>query len=162
MQKVAGGHNCWLSSPQACADILTTWISNWAGGGSGSSAGTQIQLTAPPSQTVGATKVFPADATLFSTTVYPVVQKYCARCHSDTAATPQSPYFASGNVTEAYLAAQPEIDLNTPTNSTFFLRLAQQSQGAVVAKIGNTVVLATANASKDVREGIDFFPLTCD
>jgi len=41
-------------------------------------------------------------------------------------------------------------------------RLAQQSQGAVVAKIGNTVVLATANASKDIREGIDFFPLTVD
>jgi polyribonucleotide nucleotidyltransferase len=32
----------------------------------------------------------------------------------------------------------------------------------VVAKIGNTVVLATANAAKDVREGIDFFPLTVD
>ena len=127
VQKVAGGHNCWLSSPQACADILTTWISNWAGGGSGSSAGTKIKLTAPPSQTVGATKVFPADATLFSTTVYPVVQQYCSRCHSDTAATPQSPYFASGSVIEAYLAAQPEIDLNTPTNSVFYLRLAQQS-----------------------------------
>ncbi|MDQ1399291.1 MAG: polyribonucleotide nucleotidyltransferase, partial [Acidimicrobiaceae bacterium] len=40
--------------------------------------------------------------------------------------------------------------------------LAQQSQGAVVAKIGDTVVLATANAAKDVREGIDFFPLTVD
>ena len=95
VQKVGGGHNCWLSSPQACADILTTWISNWAGGGSGSTAGTQIKLTAPKSHTVGATKVFPADATLFSTTIYPVVQQWCARCHSDTAATPQSPYFAS-------------------------------------------------------------------
>ena len=40
--------------------------------------------------------------------------------------------------------------------------LAQQSQGAVVARIGETVVLATANAAKDVREGIDFFPLTVD
>jgi len=40
--------------------------------------------------------------------------------------------------------------------------LAQQSQGAVVATIGKTVVLATANAAKDVREGIDFFPLTVD
>ena len=127
VQKVGGGHNCWLSSPQACADILTTWISNWAGGGSGSTAGTQIKLTAPPSQTVGATKVFPADATLFSTTIYPVVQQWCSRCHSDTAATPQSPYFASSSLTEAYLAAQPEIDLNTPTNSVFYLRLAQQS-----------------------------------
>ena len=41
-------------------------------------------------------------------------------------------------------------------------RLAQQSQGAVVAQIGDTVLLATANAAKDVREGIDFFPLTVD
>jgi polyribonucleotide nucleotidyltransferase len=40
--------------------------------------------------------------------------------------------------------------------------LAQQSQGAVVARIGDTVVLATANAEKTVREGIDFFPLTVD
>src|ERR1700759_1780105 len=40
--------------------------------------------------------------------------------------------------------------------------LAQQSQGAVVARIGDTVVLATANAATSVREGIDFFPLTVD
>jgi polyribonucleotide nucleotidyltransferase len=41
-------------------------------------------------------------------------------------------------------------------------RLAQQSQGAVVGCIGETVVLVTANAAKGVREGIDFFPLTVD
>ena len=41
-------------------------------------------------------------------------------------------------------------------------RLAQQSQGAVVAQLGDTVVLATANAASGVREGIDFFPLTVD
>src|SRR3984893_8256114 len=41
-------------------------------------------------------------------------------------------------------------------------RLAKQSQGAVVARIGDTMVLATANAEKNVREGIDFFPLTVD
>ncbi len=41
-------------------------------------------------------------------------------------------------------------------------RLAKQSQGAVVARIGDTMVLATANAEKKVREGIDFFPLTID
>src|SRR3954452_9156943 len=40
--------------------------------------------------------------------------------------------------------------------------LAPQSQGAVVGRIGDTVVLVTANAAKDVREGIDFFPLTVD
>ena len=41
-------------------------------------------------------------------------------------------------------------------------RLAQQSQGAVVAKIGDTVVLVTANAESRTRDGIDFFPLTVD
>ena len=41
-------------------------------------------------------------------------------------------------------------------------KLALQSQGAVVATIGGTTVLATANAATGVREGIDFFPLTVD
>src|SRR5439155_9786213 len=41
-------------------------------------------------------------------------------------------------------------------------KLATQSQGAVVGRIGDTVVLVTANADKGVREGIDFFPLTVD
>ncbi len=41
-------------------------------------------------------------------------------------------------------------------------KFAPQSQGAVVATIGRTTVLATANAAKDVREGVDFFPLTVD
>ena len=127
VQQVAGGHNCWLSSPQACADIMTTWISNWAGGGSGSSAGTQIQLQAPPEVTVGATKVLPADPTLYGTTVYPVVKQWCSRCHSDTAGSPQSPFFASATLAVAYAAAQPFIDLNTTTNSMFYIRLAQQS-----------------------------------
>ena len=41
-------------------------------------------------------------------------------------------------------------------------KLAPQSQGAVVASIGGTTVLTTANAAKDVRPGTDFFPLTVD
>jgi hypothetical protein len=56
-----------------------------------------------------------------------VVQQWCSRCHSDTASTPQSPYFASSNLATAYAAAQPEISLNTPMSSVFYLRLAQQS-----------------------------------
>ena len=40
--------------------------------------------------------------------------------------------------------------------------LAPQSQGSVVARLGDTQVLATANGAKDIREGIDFFPLTVD
>jgi polyribonucleotide nucleotidyltransferase len=40
--------------------------------------------------------------------------------------------------------------------------LAPQADGAVLARLGGTTVLATAVASRGVREGIDFFPLTID
>jgi hypothetical protein len=140
VQKVGGGHNCWLSSPQACADILTTWIRNWAGGGAVSGSGsTQIQLTAPVDQTVGATKQFPADSSLFSSTVYPLLTQFCSRCHSPNASTPQSPYFASSNVDEAYAAAQAKINLNTPTLSRFYVRLATESHNCWATSPGGGV-----------------------
>ena len=41
-------------------------------------------------------------------------------------------------------------------------KLATLADGAVVARIGDTVVLVTSVASKSVREGVDFFPLTVD
>ncbi len=41
-------------------------------------------------------------------------------------------------------------------------KLAGQADGAVVARLGDTVVLATAVMSKEAREGIDFFPLLVD
>jgi hypothetical protein len=126
--KVGGGHNCWLASPQACADILTTWIQNWAGGGGGSASGsTKIQLTAPVDQAVGPTKQFPVDSTLFAGTVYPLLTKFCSRCHSPSATVPQSPYFASSDVSQAYAAAQAKINLNDPPLSRFYVRLATES-----------------------------------
>jgi polyribonucleotide nucleotidyltransferase len=41
-------------------------------------------------------------------------------------------------------------------------KLAGQAGGAVVARAGDSIVLATATASKQPREGVDFFPLTVD
>jgi polyribonucleotide nucleotidyltransferase len=41
-------------------------------------------------------------------------------------------------------------------------KYAAQADGAVVAKIGGTEMLVTATASKKIREGVDFFPLTVD
>ncbi len=41
-------------------------------------------------------------------------------------------------------------------------RIAKQASGAALVTTGETVVLATAVASPDQREGIDFFPLTVD
>ena len=41
-------------------------------------------------------------------------------------------------------------------------KLAKQAHGASVVRIGDNVVLATAVANAEPREGIDFFPLTVD
>src|SRR6202000_141575 len=41
-------------------------------------------------------------------------------------------------------------------------RMAKQASGAALVTQGDSVVLVTAVASPDPREGIDFFPLTVD
>ncbi len=41
-------------------------------------------------------------------------------------------------------------------------RMARQANGAVVVRYGETMVLVTAVASRQPRQGIDFFPLTVD
>ncbi|NNE72178.1 MAG: polyribonucleotide nucleotidyltransferase, partial [Acidimicrobiales bacterium] len=41
-------------------------------------------------------------------------------------------------------------------------KLAGLADGAVVGRLGDTMVLVTATASRRVREGADFFPLTVD
>src|SRR3979411_3414608 len=41
-------------------------------------------------------------------------------------------------------------------------RVAEQANGAVILRQGDTVVLSTAVMAKEPREGIDWVPLTCD
>src|SRR5256714_3448909 len=41
-------------------------------------------------------------------------------------------------------------------------RVAEQANGAVLVRYGDTVILATVVGSNEPREGIDFFPLTVD
>src|ERR1700716_3765118 len=41
-------------------------------------------------------------------------------------------------------------------------RVAEQANGAVILRQGDTVVLSTAVMAKEPRVGIDWFPLTCD
>ena len=41
-------------------------------------------------------------------------------------------------------------------------RMAKQADGACTIQLGGTVVLVTTVCSSEVREGIDFFPLTCE
>ena len=41
-------------------------------------------------------------------------------------------------------------------------KVAEQANGACIVQYGDTVILVTATASKEPREGIDFFPLSVD
>jgi len=129
VQKVAGGHQCWLGSDapslQACATILTTWIENWVSAG-GSVGTRQIELEPPVLKDVGASRSFPGDPALFAATVYPVLEEYCAACHSSSASVPQQPFFADSDIATAYDAAKPKIDLDDPDNSRLVVRLRDE------------------------------------
>ena len=41
-------------------------------------------------------------------------------------------------------------------------KLAKQADGAVVVKMGGTMLLATVVSSKEAKEGVDFLPLTVE
>ena len=125
VQKVSGGHNCWLASAQACGATLTVWIQNWAGT---SAVGSQaIKLQPPPLQDVEPSKIFPASSNAFASLIWqPILVPWCSRCHSDNAQTPQAPYFASANPDEAYAEAQSKINLIDPAQSRFVVRLATE------------------------------------
>ena len=58
--------------------------------------------------------------------------------------------------------ARVEVDLDGRPLSIETGHLARQANAAVVMRAGETVVLVTATMSASPREGIDFFPLTCD
>jgi len=140
--KVGGGHNCWVADPSACAATMLVWIQNWIGAGSSST--TSIKLIAPPVRTPGNSLQFPVDPNAagtngksFANTVYPLLSTYCVGCHTSSSATAQQPYFASSNIQEAYLAAQPKMSLSTAIanpdtapyqdQSRFYERLANES-----------------------------------
>ncbi|HXH07467.1 MAG TPA: polyribonucleotide nucleotidyltransferase, partial [Vicinamibacterales bacterium] len=55
-----------------------------------------------------------------------------------------------------------QIPLGRLTLSIETGRLAKQADGAAVVRYGDTIVLVTACAARNPREGIDFLPLTVD
>lgn len=54
------------------------------------------------------------------------------------------------------------MDLGGRTLTIETGRVAKQAGGSVIVTYGETVVLVAATGSASPREGIDFFPLTCD
>jgi hypothetical protein len=162
--KVGGGHNCWLSSDSACADILSTWITNWAGATAGA-GGRKIDLEAPVTlRDPGQSRNFPTDnGALFGSTVYtPVLSQYCDGCHSSGSAIQQSPFFAEGPVGDAdalataYAAAKSKIDLDDPPASRLVQRLRFESHNCWTTSCSNDAT-TMENAIAAFAQGV---PLT--
>jgi hypothetical protein len=131
VQKVGGGHNCWLADASACASIMTRWIQDWVG--AAGTGGRQIELTEPTPKDPGSTRRLPADAPAAyftdgaSRSTYTLLTTYCADCHRSTSATKQSPFFAAADVQESYQNAIAKINLDDPANSRFVIRLGRES-----------------------------------
>jgi len=155
--KVAGGHNCWIldinDAPDCTASAaqLASAISNWvtvpdpAGeqAANESNSGTTAEidivslLNTPPNAAPTAEQIVlgstpGADEANYNTYVYgPIVSQHCQECHSENAnqAQRQQPYFADTDLTVAFNAVvdNRKIDINTPSNSRVYLRLAQDS-----------------------------------
>jgi mono/diheme cytochrome c family protein len=120
--RVGGGHNCWIGDTQACADIMTTWIENWAGATAG--GGREIVLNPPAKLPPGASKNYdPSQLASFGTTVHPVLTTYCQGCHTSQSAAAQQPYFAEADVAVAFDADKPKMDLAEPADSRLVIRL---------------------------------------
>jgi hypothetical protein len=124
--KVGSGHNCWLTDDDACADIMTTWIENWAG--SAGDGGREIELEAPEIRDPGSSRST-SNISLndFQTFLYdPILVPYCSSCHSSSAPTSQQPYFTEGDLNVAFEAARVKIDLDDPAASRFVVRLRNE------------------------------------
>jgi hypothetical protein len=125
--KVDDPHNCWLADPQACADIMTTWIEGWAGASAG--GGRTIVLEPPPDRDPGLSKNYdPSQLNDFANIVHgPYLVQYCSGCHSSQSAASQQPYFAEADVSVAFDAVKPKMDLDEPGDSRLVIRLNPES-----------------------------------
>jgi len=59
-------------------------------------------------------------------------------------------------------ATQTQLEIGGRTLTVETGHVAQQASGAVTVRMGDTMLLVTAVMAATPREGIDFFPLTCD
>ncbi len=126
--KVSGGHNCWLADPSACGQILTTWISNWAGASGG---GDQPGAAGRPALAVrGAEHEFSRIAPrTYQATVYPLTSRSTAP--SATRRTPRRPSPRTSRRTIRIRPIRPPsprwIWNTRSTNSRFYERLLTEN-----------------------------------
>ena len=162
--RVASGHNCWTDCTDAAAQLeagINAWVNPDPDELDLNNSDTQdpvdltAQLNPPPPDidpTAEALVLDVEDATQqagFEANVYnPILRVYCSNCHSDDAlaAQKQQPYFADTDPDVAYTAIveNRKVDINTPTNSRIYLRLAQDSHNCWTNCTSNAAQMAAA------------------
>jgi hypothetical protein len=147
--RVRAGHGCWESGDDAanvCGTLMEGWIRAWRA----SQGTTQINLQAPVIADPVASRNMPATANSgspsFATTVYPLLQSYCADCHSPNSSTRQQPYLGSSNADQSYEAARPRMNLDTPALSRLVGRLRDESHNCWAVNGVTVDCVASANA----------------
>ena len=140
IQRILAGHKGSCDPASTCtamSAVVTTFIENWANGGSSAGSGEDpgvgaIVLEVPVQKNAGASKTLP-DASVNTSVlsdfqpVHSLLTQYCATCHVESAAIPQSPFFAESDAAAAYeaLRSSQKLDLDTPANSRLVLRLIE-------------------------------------
>ena len=143
--KVAGGHNCWLSSnaglrrhPDHLDPQLGRRGRRRRHADPAAGAGRRID--------VGDEQDLPAIGNDAGTNGQSCHHDLAAgaRCAATACAamrpprrTPQSPFFASADVNEAYAAARSKIDLDNPANSRLVVRLRDESHNCWTTSCAN-------------------------
>jgi mono/diheme cytochrome c family protein len=154
--KVAGGHQCWqgAASAQSCAQLVETWITNWASSLNGGA--TEINLQPRTIRVPVPTKVFPNNFVTVRDTLgldlsspgelLDILRNNCATCHSDTSSVRQAPFFASSDDEIAYAAAITKIDLINTEDSRLVVRLRDEAHNC----FGNC-----ATSAQTIQDAID-------
>lgn len=124
VSKVSSGHNCWLDSVQACGETMTQWVKLWAD--EQVSIANTIELKKPVIREPGSSKTLPESTSLFESYLYPTLQTYCSACHNESAVNAQSPFFASTDIQQAYVAAQRVLNIDDPRQSRLVIRLTSE------------------------------------
>jgi hypothetical protein len=154
--RVANGHNCWLAPTQAatCAATIVGYIERWAESAD-DSIGT-VNLTPRRPYSPEATRVLPpgyADVLALGLDLQSggelleVLSRYCADCHSDTSAIPQTPYLASDDIDIAYAALRGKVDLTSPVRSRLVQRMSPEMHNCWSDCESNATTMQAAIAS---------------
>lgn len=170
VQKVYGGHNCWESSNAACRVQMISFIENWANGAGG--VATSVKLIAPRDRDPNGADIngdgvgdgfrgFPEDTgTYAASSLYGLVKTHCGRCHSETAAVQQQPYFGSSDAAISFDAIKSKIDLNDPALSDSTLKAKSRLVTRLRDEFHNCWSASCADDAVAMQEAIRQFALS--